>query len=102
MAELLAFINDYHSNNACCPSYDEMMVSLGLRSKGRISRLIDALEERGHIRRLPGKVRAIEVVDQTNLPRELEQRIAAHCRKQGISRASFDVLCAEQYLRSVA
>lgn len=44
------------------PSYDEMKDSLGLASKSGIHRLITALEERGFIRRLPNKARALEVI----------------------------------------
>lgn len=44
------------------PSYDEMKDALGLASKSGIHRLITALEERGFIRRLPNKARAIEVI----------------------------------------
>ena len=44
------------------PSYDEMKDSLGLASKSGIHRLITALEERGFLRRLPNKARAIEVL----------------------------------------
>ena len=44
------------------PSYDEMKDALGLASKSGIHRLISALEERGFIRRLPNKARAIEVL----------------------------------------
>ena len=44
------------------PSYDEMKDALGLASKSGIHRLITALEERGFIRRLPNKARALEVL----------------------------------------
>ena len=44
------------------PSYDEMKDALGLASKSGIHRLITALEERGFIRRLPNKARALEVI----------------------------------------
>lgn len=49
--------------NGVCPSFDEIMVSQGLRSKSGVHRLISALEERGLIRRLSGKARAIELID---------------------------------------
>lgn len=47
-----------------CPSYDEMAVYMGT-VKSAVHRLILALEERGYIRRLPGRARAIEVLPQT-------------------------------------
>ena len=102
MAELLAFIRDYVGRNDCSPSFDEMAAATGLNSKGGVHRLIVCLEDRGHIRRLPGRARAIDVVDRSALPRDLEQRIAAYCRRQGITRATFDQRAAEQHLRSVA
>ena len=98
---LLEYLRAFSEREGHAPSYEQMMAAIGYRSKSNIHRLITCLHERGLIRRMPGRSRAIEIIDQSNLPRELEQRIAAHCRKQGISRASFDVLSAEQYLRSV-
>lgn len=46
------------------PNYSEIADGLGNRSKGNVHRLIVALEERGAIRRIPGKARAIEVVPE--------------------------------------
>lgn len=46
-----------------CPSYDEIAEGLGLGSKSGVNRLLVAVEERGRIRRLPQRARAIEVVD---------------------------------------
>lgn len=57
--ELLCFIRDYYERNDFAPSYDEMKEALGLHSKSGISRLVNALEERGHISRLPNRARSI-------------------------------------------
>lgn len=60
--ELLIFINDRIKDSGVSPSFDEMKDALELRSKSGIHRLITALEERGFIRRLPNRARALEVV----------------------------------------
>ncbi len=59
---LLLFINKKLRSSGVSPSYEEMKVSLHLKSKSGIHRLISALEERGFIRRLPHKARALEVI----------------------------------------
>lgn len=60
--ELLNFIRARLDAEGVPPSFDEMKDALGLRSKSGIHRLIVALEERGFIRRLPHRARAIEVL----------------------------------------
>lgn len=60
--ELLVFINDRIKDTGVSPSFDEMKDALDLRSKSGIHRLITALEERGFIRRLPHRARALEVL----------------------------------------
>ena len=59
---LLLFINKKLRASGVSPSYEEMKESLNLKSKSGIHRLISALEERGFIRRLPHKARALEVI----------------------------------------
>lgn len=60
--ELLMFIHQRIQRDGVSPSFDEMKEALGLRSKSGIHRLVTALEERGFIRRLPHRARAVEVV----------------------------------------
>jgi repressor LexA len=60
--ELLRFIDQRLKEAGVPPSFDEMKDALDLRSKSGIHRLITALEERGFIRRLPNRARAIEVI----------------------------------------
>ena len=60
--DLLDFIDRRLSRDGVPPSFDEMKEALDLRSKSGIHRLITALEERGFIRRLPHRARAIEIV----------------------------------------
>ena len=59
--ELLMFINQRLAATGVAPSFDEMKDALNLRSKSGIHRLISGLEERGFIRRLPHRARALEV-----------------------------------------
>jgi repressor LexA len=60
--ELLLFINKRLSEDGVSPSFDEMKEALGLASKSGVHRLVSALEERGFIRRLPHRARALEVL----------------------------------------
>ena len=59
---LLLFINKKLRSSGVSPSYEEMKLSLNLKSKSGIHRLISALEERGFIKRLAHKARALEVI----------------------------------------
>lgn len=60
--QLLRFIHSYVTRYGISPSFDEMRDALNLKSKSGIHRLISALEERGYIRRLPHRARAIELL----------------------------------------
>ena len=61
-SELLRFIHERLKESGVAPSFDQMKDALDLRSKSGIHRLIIALEERGFIRRLPNRARALEVL----------------------------------------
>jgi len=67
--ELLTFIDKTLRDTGISPSYDEMKEALDLKSKSGIHRLITGLEERGFIRRLPHRARALEVL---RLPENME------------------------------
>jgi len=60
--QLLMFIHDRLSDSGVSPSFDEMKDALGLKSKSGVHRLINALEERGFIRRMANRARALEIV----------------------------------------
>lgn len=60
--DLLVFINERLSGGDIAPSFDEMKLALGLKSKSGIHRLINGLVERGYLARLPNRARALEVV----------------------------------------
>lgn len=61
MRELLDFIVNSTATSGIPPSFDEMKDAVGLKSKSNIHRLLQALEERGYIKRIPNRARAIEV-----------------------------------------
>ena len=67
--ELLSFIHQHLNRHGVSPSFDEMKDALGLKSKSGIHRLITGLEERGFIRRLAHRARAVEVL---RLPADME------------------------------
>lgn len=69
--ELISFIDDRLTDSGVSPSFEEMKVALDLKSKSGVHRLISALEERGFIRRLPNRARALEVL---KLPEQVEQK----------------------------
>ena len=78
--ELLMFIHERLKEDGVPPSFDEMKDALDLRSKSGIHRLITALEERGFIRRLPNRARALEVV---RLPDSVAPGLASPARAPG-------------------
>ncbi len=60
--ELICFIEDRLADSGVSPSFEEMKDALELKSKSGVHRLISALEERGYLRRLPNRARALEVL----------------------------------------
>lgn len=60
--ELLKFIHGRLLKDGPTPSFDEMRVGLNLKSKSGIHRMLTALEERGYVRRIPNRARALEIV----------------------------------------
>lgn len=60
--DLLKFIHDYVRKHDVPPSFDEMRHAMGLKSKSGIHRLVSGLEERGYIRRLAYRARAVEIL----------------------------------------
>src|SRR6188474_2688689 len=80
--ELLRFIHERLKESGVPPSFDEMKDALDLRSKSGIHRLITALEERGFIRRLPNRARAIEVI---KLPESVAHGMGGASRARGFT-----------------
>ena len=79
--ELLMFVHERLKETGIPPSFDEMKDALDLRSKSGIHRLIKALEERGFIKRLPNRARALEVI---RLPENMQSSLAP-ARSRGFS-----------------
>ena len=89
--KLLEFLKKYKEKEGIFPSYEEMKAGLGLKSKSGIFGLITELEERGFLKRLPGRARALEVIKfplEMNAPshafvaREDERTSAPHRRQK--------------------
>ena len=60
----MIILKDYMSNNQISPSFEEMKEAVNLKSKSGIHRLISSLEERGFIKRLKHKARAMEIINK--------------------------------------
>ena len=82
--ELLLFINERLKETGVSPSFDEMKEALNLKSKSGIHRLITALEERGFIKRLAHRARALEVV---KLPDTMASSLSAPTRAPAAANA---------------
>lgn len=76
---LLMYINKVNRETGQCPSFDEMKDAIGLKSKSGIHALINSLEERNFIRKLPHKARALEVI---RLPRFKPQAVIDEEKKR--------------------
>lgn len=91
--DLLTFIEQHVTlTDGVPPSFDEMREAVGLRSKSSISRLLDALEERGHVRRLFNRARAIELTSEPaglDLPAPMQARIRNLADRAGTTPHAF-------------
>ena len=76
-SELLEFLVKHSEVHDVPPSYDEMRDALGLASKSGIHRLVSGLEERGHIRRLANRARAIEILRPSGAAANLAKSVSA-------------------------
>ena len=65
--ELFDYLKEYISSNQISPSFEEMKEAVNLKSKSGIHRLISSLEERGFIKRLKHKARAMEIIDKNSI-----------------------------------
>lgn len=84
-SRLLTYLRSYlDSSGGVAPCFSEMMAHMGATSKSAIHRLLSALEERGHIRRIPARARAIELVDQSDLSGVSVRALLAELRRRDI------------------
>lgn len=88
-AQLLTFIRDYIAgHNGVSPSFSEMRTAIGVSSTENIHRLIGCLEERGYVRRIPHRARAIEIIATTESDLTArEKRIYDQAHAQGMKDA---------------
>lgn len=115
--ELLLFIHDRMKESGVPPSFTEMMTALGLHSKSGVHRLVTALEERGFLRRLPNRARAMEVIklpdavnasssvprsNVANLSQRMEQRDSQRIPVMGRIAAGVPIAAIQQQARVVA
>jgi repressor LexA len=72
------------------PTYDELREYMGIASKSGVFRCVNALVERGHLRRFPGRARSLEVVDRSGAPYTVEglSRLSACSLQLVIERCS--------------
>ena len=75
--ELLDFLVKHAEEHDVSPSFDEMRDALGLASKSGIHRLVSGLEERGYIRRLANRARAIEILRPAGAPSPIGKAVSA-------------------------
>jgi len=61
-AELFSFLAGYSAKHGVMPGYDQMAEALDLRSKASVHRMIECLIERGYLRRMPKRARALEII----------------------------------------
>lgn len=61
--DTLDFIRQYWADFGYAPTYDAIAAGVGLRSKGGVARLINALEERGYVKRFPNRARSVRLVE---------------------------------------
>lgn len=76
---LLMYVNKVIKETGCCPSFDEMKDAIGLRSKSGIYALLESLEERKFIKKLPHKARALEIL---RLPKFKPSEVVAEEKKR--------------------
>lgn len=88
-SEALAFIRAYIAERKVSPTYQEIADALNISSKGGVARLVDALEQRGHIVRLKGGIRSLAPVDDAahavRLPRDLDRRVCSLAAARAIA-----------------
>ena len=89
--ELICFINDRLDETGVSPSFEEMKDALDLKSKSGVHRLISALEERGFLRRLPNRARALEVLKMPERA-EAKQAAATPATRRAVPEPANDVI----------
>ena len=89
---LFEFLFDYIQKNGIAPSFEEMKNAVNLKSKSGIHRLITSLEERGFIKRLKHKARAMEIIkNYSDIAIIVDSNITSHI--QEVHRVIYHTIC---------
>jgi repressor LexA len=98
---LFDFIANAIDRTGVCPSYDEMRQHLGLHSKSGVHGMVARLEERGYVRRLPERERALEILQRppetSDRAEALRKKLLAILQKEALS-ASLSVVTVRQLI----
>lgn len=100
-SSLMAMLRRHKEAGAATPSYDEMKDALGLASKSGVSRMIDALVERGLLRKMPGhRYRSIEIVDDQEivLTPYTKKKLDLYCHTTGFKLSAVVNNAVVQYI----
>ncbi len=89
-AQALMFLRTYVADQGCPPTFEEIRAALNLHGKSGVARLISALEERGYIRKLRCRARAIELIDTDPLRTAATSALIAELHRRGV-----DVPCPD-------
>jgi len=100
--ELLGFIDNRLKSDGVSPSFEEMKEALSLRSKSGVHRLINALEERSFIRRLPNRARALEVLRLPDAMSGSAKKPATAVRPPALPEPANDVIAVPLHGRIAA
>jgi SOS-response transcriptional repressor LexA len=95
-AECLRVIRESLAQSGVPPSFDEMTVRLGLTSKSGVSRLVDALVERGHLRRVRHRARGLALADEFSA--RAEAGLARIEERTGVGRAELVRRAVEEFV----
>lgn len=100
--DLLEYLREFITREGHSPSFEQMLSAVDLKSKSGIHRLVDCLEERGYIRRLHNRARAIVLVDGDKFAPSVEASIAEYCRVHRCERDAAVARAVEHFFGSAA
>ncbi len=99
--KLLTYIRTFFEERGTMPTFDQIKVGAGFKSKGNIHELMAALEERGYIRRLFNRARGIELLDPMPLiDAATEIELTGYCARAGATAATVVALALAEYYRN--
>jgi SOS-response transcriptional repressor LexA len=102
--QALEFIRWYVTARGVAPSYEEIAAGVGITSRHGAFRLVKMLIERGAVRRMPGRARAIEIIEpwSVTLSRQVGPQVEAYARQHRISLSTAASELLGEYLAKVA